>query len=640
MEMAEIKGGLDKDFFTRMQDRQNRRLRLIGNLVILVLLTIELRTLLIGAWNDSILVAAALATVLVARKLTARGKPEYAVSVALMTLTLLVSCSMWLEQGLYSGALIAFPTVLVVAGVIASERLFWALLTIMLATVALISFSAYFGYRAFQPLPIGVGRWAVVSSILMVSAGTIVWMMREMRNMQSSLEREGKRLRCSQAKITHLVGHDALTGLANRTAFSSHVTQMIEAARTQQRPLALLYMDVDNFKTINDSLGHTAGDELIRSVAGRLKQVVRDADTLCRHGGDEFVMALANFVMALANIDDVHTAVAVAQRMQEVVSQPFELSSKQLLTSLSVGISLFPNDGHDADTLVQKSELAMLQAKKAGRNTHFVHQEDLSADSHQRLDIEQALRQAISRDELRLYYQPIIALKGERLVGAEALLRWQHPEQGLLSPDRFMDVAEQSGLIAEIGEWVIRRACEDAMRWQQHGLRLGVSVNLSAIQIRRNNLQSVIVDVLNESGLEPELLELELTESMLLEKSDAFLQLLKNLKKLGVSLAIDDFGTGYSNLSYLQRFNVDRLKVDKSFVLDLSSNEQNRAIVTAVIQMAHSLKLQVTAEGIEHQLVQRILTSLGCDHAQGYLFSRPLEPDAFLGYARSYSERA
>ena len=265
----------------------------------------------------------------------------------------------------------------------------------------------------------------------------------------------------------------------------------------------------------------------------------------------------------------------------------------------------------------------------------------LREKAQRRLYVENELRDVLSRNELTLFYQPIIALRGDRLIGAEALLRWRHPEYGLLGPDRFMDVAEQSGLIVEIGEWVLGQACREAVRWQTEGLKgLGVSVNLSAVQLRRNNLETVVADALASTGLGAAMLELELTESMLLEKSDQFLQLLRSLKQMGVKLAIDDFGTGYSNLSYLQRFQVDRLKIDKSFVSHIGSNEQNRAIVTAVIQMAHSLKLEVTAEGIEHQLVQRILKSLGCDHAQGYLFSRPVEADRFLEFAKAHSSIA
>jgi len=621
MGSADIDRAQEDDFFVQLRERHCKRLERVSILLVVLLFAISVRAALAGHWHYVALCAAVLCVLLPARRRSTESAAELAVSMGLLGLTLVLSVFMWKGQGLYSSVLIAFPAMLVVAGVTTSERHFWTLLAVMLSAIGLIGVAGELGYHAFTALPMGISRLLIISSILLACAGTVVWLMREMRSMQASLKSEAKRLQCSRARLTHLAGHDALTGLSNRSAFNQHVAEMIEQARSNERLMALLYMDMDNFKTINDSLGHSAGDELINAIANRLKQVVRDADILCRQSGDEFVMALAD-------IDEVQTAVNVANRMREVVSQPFELSSKQLLTSLSVGISVFPVDGADADTLMRKAEMAMFHAKKAGRNTHFVHRDDLIPDTHERLDIEQALRLALARDELVLHYQPIIALKDNRLVGAEALLRWQHPEHGLLGPDRFMDVAEQSGLIVEIGEWVLNKACREAAHWQAQGLpQLPVSVNLSAVQIRRDNLVAMVSKALEDSGLTANLLELELTESMLLEKSDQFLQLLHDLKQLGVGLAIDDFGTGYSNLSYLQRFQVDRLKVDKSFVRDLSSNEQNRAIVTAVIQMAHSLKLKVTAEGIEHQLVQRILKSLGCDHAQGYLFSKPMAGD-------------
>lgn len=504
MGSADIDRAQEDDFFVQLRERHCKRLGRVSILLVVLLFAISVRAALAGHWHYVALCAAVLCVLLPARRRSTESAAELAVSMGLLGLTLVLSVFMWKGQGLYSSVLIAFPAMLVVAGVTTSERHFWTLLAVMLSAIGLIGVAGELGYHAFTALPMGISRLLVISSILLACAGTVVWLMREMRSMQASLKSEAKRLQCSRARLTHLAGHDALTGLSNRSAFNQHVAEMIEQARSNERLMALLYMDMDNFKTINDSLGHSAGDELINAIANRLKQVVRDADILCRQSGDEFVMALAD-------IDEVQTAVNVANRMREVVSQPFELSSKQLLTSLSVGISVFPVDGADADTLMRKAEMAMFHAKKAGRNTHFVHRDDLIPDTHERLDIEQALRLALAR-----------------------------------------------------------------------------------------------------------------TESMLLEKSDQFLQLLHDLKQLGVGLAIDDFGTGYSNLSYLQRFQVDRLKVDKSFVRDLSSNEQNRAIVTAVIQMAHSLKLKVTAEGIEHQLVQRILKSLGCDHAQGYLFSKPM----------------
>ena len=400
----------------------------------------------------------------------------------------------------------------------------------------------------------------------------------------------------------------------------------IERARGQGRQLALVFVDVDNFKTINDSLGHAAGDALLQIIAERLQRAVRESDTVSRQGGDEFIMTLPD-------LDGQETALAVARRMQEIVGQPITLGDMQLVTSLSIDMALFPRDGDDFATLLRKAELATQRAKATGRNTCCLFDEQMNVNTHERLSIEQDLRQALAHNEFELYFQPIMALAEGRLEGAEALLRWRHPQRGILAPDVFIDVAEQSGLITSIGDWVLLEACRQAATWQ--GLR--VSVNLSAVQFHRGNLEESVALALDASGLDPALLELELTESMLLEDSERFMQRLQNLKRLGVQLAIDDFGTGYSNLAYLQRFQVDKLKIDKSFVTDLSSNEQNLAIVTAIIQMARSLRLQTTAEGIETACVQSALIDLGCKLGQGYLFSRPMPAGDFQGYAQRFN---
>jgi len=610
-----------------VRTQQADRLMLIANALAVILLLIALRTLSSGDLFNSGLVAAAFTVVMFARQLNRRDRVDASVRLVLIALTLVVSLSMWHSQGLYSGAILAFPALLVVAGTVASRGLFLTLLGLMLCVVAFISYAAVSGLKAYYPAPMGFGRVVVVSCILVVSALAISLLMRDLRSARMLLQQEMRRLHSSEAKLTHLAHHDPLTDLPNGEAIATLVQGSIERAREQGRQLALLFVDVDNFKTINDSLGYAAGDELLQAIAGRLKQAIRGADTVSRQGGDEFIMTLPD-------LDSQDTAITVARRMQEIVSQPIQLRDMQLITSLSIGIALFPRDGDDFSALLRKAELAMQRAKSTGRNSYCLFDEQMNVNTHERLGIEQDLRQALVRSEFVLHFQPIVDLTANKLVGAEALLRWHHPERGLLGPDLFIGVAEQSGLITEIGEWVLNEACHEAARWQRQGARgLAVSVNLSTVQLHRGDLEAIIAQALVASALPPALLELELTESMLLEKSDSFIQRLRSLKQLGVKLSIDDFGTGYSNLSYLQRFQVDKLKIDKSFVTNLSSNEPNRAIVTAIIQMAHSLKLKTTAEGIEHQVVKTILKSLGCHFGQGYLFAKPMPAEEFLRYA-------
>ncbi|MEH6688260.1 MAG: EAL domain-containing protein [Halopseudomonas sabulinigri] len=625
---VQLETDLESLFKSNNKTRQADRLMQIANALAVVLVVIAFRTLSVGDWLDSALVAVAFVVVMIARQLNRAGRVDLSVSLVLVVVALVISLSMWNNQGLYSGAVLAFPALLVVAGTVTSRRLFLLLLGFMLSVVALITYVSVTGLKAYQPAPIGVGRLVVISGILIVSAFAISLLMSDLRATRSLLRREMLRLRTSEAQLSHLAQHDALTDLPNRKAIGELVQEAIQRAGEQGRQLALLFVDIDNFKTINDSLGYAAGDELLQEIAARLQLTIRGADTVSRQGGDEFIMILSD-------LDGEDTAVSVARRIQEIVGQPFALRDMQLVTSLSIGIALYPRDGDDFSALLRKAELATQRAKLTGRNTYCVFDEHMSVNTHERLGIEQDLRQALIHKEFILHFQPIVDLSNGKLVGAEALLRWQHPERGLLGPDVFIDVAEKSGLITEIGEWVLNEACREAAYWQTSGQAgLAVSVNLSAVQFQRGDLEANICKALQDANLDPSLLELELTESMLLEKSDSFQLRIKSLKQLGVKLSIDDFGTGYSNLSYLQRFQVDKLKIDKSFVTNLSSNEQNLAIVTAIIQMAHSLDLQTTAEGIEDQQVQDMLTSLGSNFGQGYYFSKPMPADEFLRYAQ------
>jgi diguanylate cyclase (GGDEF)-like protein len=603
---------------------QAQRLVQIANVLCVVLLLIGAQTMVAGSWLNAGLVAAALALVLVGRWINRRGSVELSVALVLCSLTVLVSASLWFSQGLYSAAVLGFPAILIVAGMVASLRLFVGLLLSILAVVAFLTYAALSGLQSFEPLPLGIGRMVNVSCILLTCAAAVWLLANDLRKTLLRLQQEILRVKDSEASFTHLAQHDALTNLPNRLLIRDRMEQAIGRARRDDEQVALLFLDLDNFKTINDSLGHAAGDELLQEVARRLKETVRDIDTVSRQGGDEFLMVLAD-------VADLAAVSSVAALVQQKLAQPFALKGMQIVTSISIGISLFPGDGDDFDTLLKHADMAMYQAKSAGRNGFCFFDEQMNADTHERLALELDLRQALSRDEFVLHYQPIVDLHGGRLLAAEALLRWQHPQRGTLGPDRFIRVAEESGLIVEIGEWVLGEACRQAMLWQAAGLpRFAVSVNLSAVQFRRGNLEAMVRAALNRFGLAPACLELELTESILLQDSAQ----LRRLKELGVKLSIDDFGTGYSSLSYLQRFQVDKLKIDQSFVRGLTGNAQDQAIVTAIVQMARSLGLHTTAEGIEDEPTRALLTELGCDQGQGFLFAKPLAAAEFGAFAR------
>jgi diguanylate cyclase (GGDEF)-like protein len=387
-----------------------------------------------------------------------------------------------------------------------------------------------------------------------------------------------------------------------------------------------MYIDLDNFKHINDTLGHATGDGLLRQAAVRLKAVVRQEDTVARLGGDEFLI----IVSGLTHSDDAN---GIAEKISDAFTAPFRVDERELVTSPSIGIAVYPDDATDPTTLLCNSDLAMYEAKDSGRNTYRFFNGAMNADALERLNLLGQLRKAAERNELVLYYQPQIDLKTGAVVGAEALIRWRHPELGLVPPGRFIPIAEESGLIVSIGTWVLQEACRQTKAWQNAGLpRIVTAVNLSALQFRSPDFLQIVTSALQESGLDPACLELELTESILIRDTQPVLEKAKQLKALGLTLSIDDFGTGYSSLSYLKRFPVDKLKVDQSFVRDMATDAEDATLVQAIVHMAKSLGLKTIAEGVESEVVLEQLCSSHCDEAQGYFFGRPMPAEDFADY--------
>lgn len=430
----------------------------------------------------------------------------------------------------------------------------------------------------------------------------------------------------AQQQIEFLAYHDALTRLPNRLLAKDHLEQAILVAERENTKVALLFVDLDKFKTINDSLGHVIGDGLLKSVSVRLRECLRDTDTLSRQGGDEFLIVLNN-------ASDTESVTVVAEKILERMAEPFEIDHYELSISLSIGIAVYPDDGKDFDTLLKQSDTAMYQAKESGRNTYRFHTDQMNIDAVEHLRIRNGLRHALEYGEFVLHYQPQISLADGAVIGAEALIRWNHPELGMVPPGRFISVAEDSGLIVPIGEWVLREACRQAVAWRKAGLpELLIAVNLSAVQFKRGDLEKSVTLALELSGLNPALLELELTESILIKDTEKVLATVRRLKSLGVKLSIDDFGTGYSSLSYLKRFNVDKLKIDQSFVRDMADDPNDATIVSAIIQMAKSLNLVTLAEGVEDERQLALLRLQHCDEAQGYHFARPMPADEFAEF--------
>jgi diguanylate cyclase (GGDEF)-like protein/PAS domain S-box-containing protein len=426
-----------------------------------------------------------------------------------------------------------------------------------------------------------------------------------------------------EATIRHLAYFDALTSLPNRTLFNDRLAQALaHARRHDSRGLAVMFFDLDRFKTINDTLGHGAGDELLRTTAERLAAVIREEDTVARLGGDEFLFLLPG-------IDDVEDAARVAQKLLDAFGTPFNVQNHELHVTASIGISLFPADGGDGETLIRNADTALYRAKEQGRNRYQLYAPAMNAVAFKRLVIENSLRRAMERNELSLYYQPLVSMDDTQTVAVEGLLRWKHPELGLVSPADFIPTAEETGLIVPLTRWVLRTACVQMKEWQRMGVAPdSVSVNVSGRRFNDSNLPEMIADVLQATELDGSALTIELTESVMMENAEATIATLQQLKRLGIKISIDDFGTGYSSLSYLKRLPIDSLKIDQSFVRDIPGDTEGASIATVIITMAHNLRLSVVAEGVETGEQMSFLREKSCDIMQGYFISRPLETSA------------
>lgn len=464
-----------------------------------------------------------------------------------------------------------------------------------------------------------------------------VWFETTLRLMRSASGEETQKLlcisrdisdrKCMEERLYDLARTDHLTTLPNRFLLDERFAGGLAQARREGSTLAMLMIDIDRFKNINDTLGHGKGDALLKLVGTRLKSCIRECDTLARWGGDEFVLLLPG-------LQDSATSVTVARRCLTALKEPFVLQAHVLHITASIGITVSPDASTEAETLLKHADTAMYRAKARGGDCFVMYSADMSAGAQSRLSMENALFHAIERKELLLHYQPLIAARTGRVAGVEALLRWQHPDYGLVSPGQFVPIAEETGLIESIGEWVLRSACAQMEDWYRHGLpRIAVSVNLSSRQFRQSTLPSTIKAVLDEVGFDPKLLELELTESVLMDDIGSSKAMLAELKTLGVSIALDDFGTGYSSLSYLKGFQLDALKIDRTFTSELTTSEATGSIVRATIGLARGLRLRTIAEGVETRAQADYLVRHGCDVLQGFLFARPMEPDAFLSFA-------
>jgi diguanylate cyclase (GGDEF)-like protein len=449
-------------------------------------------------------------------------------------------------------------------------------------------------------------------------------------HLESRTRKHNAQLEKANAQLEHAATHDALTGLPNRVLLADRLAQATAQSERYSRGFAVMVVDLDRFKSINDSLGHIAGDDLLKEMAKRLSQQLRKADTLARLGGDEFVLVLNE-------ISGPRDAETVASKVLAAMAQPVTLSGLEVQISASIGISVFPEDGVDAETLLQHADAAMYHAKKNGRNAFQFFAPVMNAFARERLEIESGLRRALVQGgEFELHYQPKVEVSSGRIDSAEALIRWRHPKRGLTAPSGFIPIAEETGLIVPIGEWVLFEACRQARAWQSGGMQpLRIAVNLSAQQFKQKSLVTTVREALAAAGLDPGYLELELTESAVMHDAESSIQVLRQLSDLGVRISVDDFGTGYSSLSYLRRLPLDKLKIDRSFIREVAASRDDAEIVRAIVSLAHSLHLKVIAEGVETAEQLTFLRGLGCDQYQGFHCSPPVPADEFEHFMRT-----
>lgn len=424
---------------------------------------------------------------------------------------------------------------------------------------------------------------------------------------------------------------DPLTGLPNRTMLHESLEQSINNAVRNGEMLAVIYLDLDNFKFVNDTLGHTFGDTLLMAVGERLRKCLRFGDTLARMGGDEFTIVTPG-------ISKPEDAITVARKILNTLINSFNISEHEIFVSASIGITIFPLDGSDADTLIRNADSAMYRAKEIGKNNFHLFTESLNTETAHRLHLENSLRKALERGEMHLFYQPRVDMKTGKLIGAEALIRWIHPTRGIIPPSDFIPIAEETGVIIQISRWVLMHACVQNKLWQEKGLPpINISVNVSARDFRDTDILETISEVIQHTELDPHYLDIELTESILIRNIDTAVKTLSKIKKMGVRISIDDFGTGYSSLSYLKRFPIDVVKIDRSFVNDITENTDDSAIAGAVVAMSHAMNMRVVAEGIETQAQLDHLASIGCDEMQGFFISKPIPADEFEAFLRKHA---
>ena len=582
-----------------------------------------------GRWRNLPPLFLGLAAMAIVLRLVRAGRRDLGVALMLASLMAMVSLLMWQNGGLRDTSLLAFPCMLLFTAMLGTRRLYFCLFAAMMAVTATLLVANTTGWHVNRVPPLSYNTFVDLVAVLFVTS-VISWLMAsDMHTALDAVHAQNAQMAAAQARMEVMATHDALTGLPNRSLARDRFEQAAAAARRGEHSVAMLYLDLDNFKNVNDSLGHSSGDTLLKQVSERLSSLLRTADTVARLGGDEFLLLVPE-------VDEVDAVAEIANKVVSCLMAPFEVIGMNIFAGCSLGITMFPADGTDFDSLMKKADIAMYRAKEAGRNAYRFWDNEMNASVVEHVELLSAMRTALARRDFTLSYQPQFDLRSGRLIGAEALIRWRHAEMGQISPTRFIPLAERSGLIVPIGDWVLQEACAQAQRWRAAGWTdLTISVNVSPVQFKRGSVEASVSQALAASGLPSANLELELTESLLIQDSLSLIESLASLRRMGVRFAIDDFGTGYSNLAYLKRFEVERLKIDQTFVRRLTDDVQDQAIVRAIVQMASSLNLFTVAEGVEDGATLALLGNLGCQQGQGFHWSPAVPAAEFEQFLRA-----
>jgi diguanylate cyclase (GGDEF)-like protein len=609
--------------------RQFRRYRLLQICVANVL---GLMAMLVVARSITFIIfTAGLGFLIMALGFAFKHKVQTSAYILLGSMTAMLFALALTGAGLFDLAILGYPALLIFAASLGGGMF----LSVLLFVIAQCVFLAWLTLQGFITPHIPTLSWSHLLFILVIFVVTgfsVYILIHDIKRLMQSLQRENAKVVKSRAEIQYIAHHDALTNLPNRLYGEELFSQSLVACEQKQQSLALIFIDLDNFKPVNDALGHTAGDQLLEQLTQRLSESLQTDHHLIRFGGDEFLL-LAPFTNDLGQLDQ------VAETLIQKCASEFDILQNQVVISASLGIACAPKDGTDFKQLCRRADIAMYQAKQDGRNTYHYYDESLNKAIDDKFKLLQLLRPAIIEAQFELYYQPMLNLSSGEVTTIEALLRWPQPDGNMITPAQFIPLAESSGLINELGRWALQQACIDCAQQRQQGFsNLRVAVNLSVIQFKDGHLQSIVESALHYADLPPEALELELTESLLLDETDKIQRQLNALSKLGITIAIDDFGTGYSNLGYLRKFNATTLKIDQSFITSLCVADHDEPLVKAIINMAASLGLKTVAEGIEDEATYKKLLALGCDFGQGYYWSKPVPVNALSSLLRNHKQ--